>query len=150
MKEVNLNMTTKIYALVAGDDEEEIMFAVSTDTDTLKDMLEQNVGEYRIKEIGLWVLSDNSYRFTSDGQIVDTTKKWFVRFNDVETWRLHDKLFCYTWAGKNIKNVLLRVGHQADENSNEYIEYLNNVRCHYHIYERVHLDTFYPDGMMNA
>ena len=54
MKEVNLNMTTKIYALVAGDDEEEIMFAVSTDTDTLKDMLEQNVGEYRIKEIGLW------------------------------------------------------------------------------------------------
>lgn len=139
--------TTKVYALVGGNEQEEIMFAVSKNQDVLKEMLAFD-SRFYIKEVGLWVLS----RVIREKQPKELSRSdlCFVHFNKVEEWRLEDKLVCYTRINKKYDNILLRVGHVFKESSPRYQAYVEKVKRIYDISNNIKLDTFYPDGMMNA
>lgn len=141
--------TTKVYALVGGDEEEEIMFAVSKNQDVLKEMLAFD-SRFYIKEVGLWVLSTVIRGGGKSPKEVTRSDLCFVYFNNVEEWRLEDKLVCYTRTNKKYDNILLRVGHVFKESSPRYKAYVEKVKRVYDISNNVKLDTFYPDGMMNA
>lgn len=141
-------MSTRLYAIKVRNNGDEIIFAISKDPGVLQKMMEiktdvETRNEYFIEQVGLTVKAND----------IDPSRFSFCVWPDlIEEWRLDDKLFC---CSQGAKNTIMRIGHNGSECSIEYQTYLQKMyKASYFIQNplshRVFLDTFYPDGMMNA
>lgn len=141
-------MSTRLYAIKIRNKGDEIVFAISKDQKVLQKMIETKTdietrNEYFVEQVGLHVKVND----------VDPSRFSFCVWTDlIEEWQLDDKLFC---CSEGTKNIIMRIGHTLREYSTEYQKYLKKMyEAPYFIQNplshRVFLDTFYPEGMMNA
>lgn len=138
-----------LFGLYGGDSQQQILFAVSKTIENLMAMLQKyklDPNQYHVENIGLWVLSTQT-----EPPPFCRKNCWLFYWKKIEPWRLEDKLFCYTKNENNqLIDTILRVGHERPENSWKYMNYLTEIRKIWDLSEKIELDKFYEEGMMNA